>query len=189
MLSWPLTGGAEMRALEPWRAEEFAAYIERHRAHLARWLPWAKALVDVDGTRAWLQRYADETARDAGRVYGIWLDGELVGGTLFRVFDTRWNTAEIGVWLCPDATGRGLVTRAAERMIAWAVAERGINRVEWRCVPDNARSVAVAERLGMTYEGTLRCAFPYQGTVHDVQVWALLADEWRARSAARAGEV
>jgi ribosomal-protein-serine acetyltransferase len=44
MLTWPPTDGAEMRALEPRRAEEFAASIDRHREHLARWLPWARAL-------------------------------------------------------------------------------------------------------------------------------------------------
>jgi RimJ/RimL family protein N-acetyltransferase len=181
MLTWPLTDGAEMRALEPWLAEEFAAYIARHREHLARWLPWAQSLVDVDGTRAWLQRYAEEVARDGGRIYGIWLDGELVGGTLFRIFDTRLNTAEIGVWLSPEASGRGLVTIAARRMIEWAVEERGIHRVEWRCVPDNARSVAAARRLGMTHEGTMRGAYPYRGVHHDIQVWSLLAEEWRAQ--------
>ena len=181
MLTYRLTDTAEMRALEPWRAEEFAAYIERHRADLAPWLPWASSLTDVDSARRWLQRYADEQARGAGRIFGIWLDEELVGGTLFRNFDTVSSVAEIGVWLASQAQRRGLVTRAAERMIDWAVVERGIRRIEWRCVPDNAPSIAVAKRLGMTLEGVLRESFPYQGRHHDVQVWSLLAREWRTR--------
>lgn len=181
MLTQALTEEAEMKALEPWRAEEFAAYIERERDHLAPWLPWAEALTDVDSARDWLQAYADRAAHDTGRIYGIWLDGELAGGTLFRVFDTRAGVAEIGVWLAPRAGGRGLVTLAVERMIAWAMRERGIGRIEWRCVPGNARSQAVAKRLGMTLDGTLRAAFPYRGVRHDVEVWSLLADEWRQR--------
>lgn len=181
MLTYPLTGNAELRALEPFYAAQFAAFIERNRAHLAPWLPWAAALNDEARTRDWLQRYADDTARDGGRIYGIWLDGELVGGTLFRVFDARFGTAEIGVWLAPDAQGHGLITRAAQRMIAWAVEERGINRIEWRTVPTNARSIACAKRLGMTLDGVLREAFPYNGVNHDVQVYSLLAGEWRAK--------
>jgi len=49
-------------------------------------------------------------------------------------------------------------------------------------VPANARSGAVAKRLGMTHEGTLRQAFPYRGEIHDIQIWALLRDEWANRS-------
>ncbi|WP_155374063.1 GNAT family N-acetyltransferase [Catellatospora vulcania] len=180
MLAYSLTDTAEMRVLEPAYAAQFADFIERHRAHLAPWLPWATALTDEPQTRAWLQRYADDTARDGGRIYGIWQHRELVGGTLFRTFDTRFRTAEIGVWLAPDAQGQGLITRAATRMIAWAVDERGINRVEWRTVPGNAASIACAKRLGMTLDGVLREAFPHQGENHDVQVYSLLAAEWRA---------
>ncbi|WP_117214835.1 GNAT family N-acetyltransferase [Allorhizocola rhizosphaerae] len=179
MLVYPLTENAELRALEPWRADEFADYIARDREHLAPWLPWAQALTDVDSTRAWLQRYADSTAQDMGRIYGIWLDGRLVGGTLFRVFDVRASTAEIGVWLSAEAGGRGLITLAARRMIDWVFRERKLHRVEWRCTPTNQRSQAVAKRLGMTLDGVLRGAFPHNGVHHDVQVWSLLASEWQ----------
>jgi RimJ/RimL family protein N-acetyltransferase len=48
-------------------------------------------------------------------------------------------------------------------------------RVEWRVVPDNLRSIAVAKRLGMTPEGVLRQAFPGDGVRHDIEVWSLLA--------------
>ena len=86
------------------------------------------------------------------------------------------------MWLAPDAQGRGLITQAAQRMIAWAVDERGINRVEWRTVPGNTRSIACAKRLGMTLDGVLREAFPYRGENHDAHVYSLLAAEWRERS-------
>ncbi len=179
MLVYPLTESAEMRALEPWHAQEFADYIERDRAHLSPWLPWAQALTDVDSTRAWLQRYAENTAQDGGRIYGIWLDGRLVGGTLFRVFDLRASTAEIGVWLATEAGGRGLITLAAQRMIDWCFGERKIHRIEWRCFPTNVPSQAVAKRLGMRLDGVLREAFPHNGIHNDVEVWSLLASERR----------
>jgi len=179
MLIYALTEDAEMRALEPWNAAEFTTFIERHRDHLAPWLPWAQSLTDLDQTRAWLQRFAENQAQDGGRIYGIWLKGELVGGTLYRVFDSRFGTAEIGVWLAPQAQGKGLITLAARRMIAWAIDERGLNRIEWRCVPTNKRSIAVAKRLGMARDGVLREAFPYNGVNHDVEIYSLLASEWR----------
>jgi ribosomal-protein-serine acetyltransferase len=178
VLTCPLTEGAELRALEPWQAEELAAYIERNRAHLAPWLPWARSITDVDGARSWLQRYADEQARGGGRMLGIWLDGELVGGILFRIFDTASGMCELGAWLSPEAEGRGLVSAAARQLTDWAIRVRGINRVEWHTVPENSRSIAVAKRLGMTREGLLRQAFPFGGVRHDLEIWAILAEEW-----------
>jgi RimJ/RimL family protein N-acetyltransferase len=69
-------------------------------------------------------------------------------------------------------------------MIDWAVAERGMTRVEWRTLPANERSIAVARRLGMQREGVLRKTFPLGGTVHDTEVWALLADDWQPTGSA-----
>ncbi|WP_244928355.1 GNAT family protein [Nocardioides sp. W7] len=178
MLSHSLGEGAELRPLEPWQAAEFAAYIERHRAHLAAWLPWAVSITDTDGARTFLQPYADDTAADGRRIYGLRVDGDLVGGTVFRVFDSAASLAEVGVWLAPGVQGRGLVTRAVTAMVDWAVRERGIHRIEWQCVPENTRSRAVAVRLGMTHEGTRRQAFEHAGRRWDTEAWAVLADEW-----------
>lgn len=180
MLRHRLTPNADLRALEPWLAAEFAAYVHRAREHLAPWLPWARTIVDEETARQFLQRYADQQAADGGRIQGIWLDGELVGGTLFRIFDPRTSTCEIGVWLAREAQGHGLIQRTARLMIDWAVHERGMNRVEWRTFPANTRSIAVAQRLGMKREGMLREAFPMDGVGQDIEVWSILAAEWRA---------
>lgn len=178
MLGRSLGPGVELRTLEPWQAAEFAAHVSRIRAHLLPWVPFASVVSDVDSARAYLQRHADRQARDTGRLYGIWLDGELVGGTLFVVFDTNQRVCEIGVWLAPEAQGRGLVGTAARAMIDWAVRVRGMRRVEWRTDPRNERSIAVARRLGMRLDGVLRSAFELNGVRSDTQVWSLLADEW-----------
>ncbi|MGH3392207.1 MAG: GNAT family N-acetyltransferase [Actinomadura sp.] len=181
MLGKPLGDGAELRSLEPWQAAEFAAYTDRVRAHLEPWLPWAHVVTDTESARRFLQRYADRQAADGGRIYGIWLDDVLVGGTLFRMFDAENGLCEVGVWLAPEAQGRGLITRAATIMIDWAVRVRGLSRVEWLCSPANQRSSAVAKRLGMTHEGVLRSVFPMNGVRHDLEVWSMLADEWTGR--------
>ncbi|WFB11186.1 GNAT family N-acetyltransferase [Streptomyces sp. LX-29] len=179
MLSSPLTAGAELCSLEPWQAAEFATFIDRHRAHLAPWLPWATSITDVDGARHFLQRYADAQRNDEGRLFAIRLDGALIGGTVFRIFDVPSGVCELGVWIAPEAQGRGLVTAAARRMIDWAFGVRGMARVEWRAAPHNLRSNVVAERLGMTREGVLREVFPLHGERQDLAVWSLLASEWR----------
>jgi ribosomal-protein-serine acetyltransferase len=178
MLSLSLTDDAELRALEPWQASEFAQHVAAAQDHLAEWLPWGNSAAEIEGAEEVLQRYADSQARGEGRILGIWTGGKLAGGVLFRVWEKMSGICELGVWLAPEAVGRGLITQASTVMIDWAFRVRGMHRVEWRCASGNQRSSAVARRLGMTKEGTLREAFPLNGVRHDVEVWAVLASEW-----------
>ncbi|MEV6931000.1 GNAT family protein [Dactylosporangium sp. NPDC051485] len=179
MFSAELGDGAELRALEPWQAEEFIAHMDRARATVDPWIPWASVSTDLESARATLQRYADLQARDAGRLYGIWLDGTLVGGCMFVAFDAKAGVAELGVWLEPAGQGRGLITRAARLLVDWALQTRGLHRVEWRCRPDNTASSAVARRLGMRLDGVLRESYPFRGVRHDTEVWSLVAGDPR----------
>ena len=106
----------------------------------------------------------------------------MVGGSLFRVFEPASGMCEIGVWLAADAPGHGYVTRAVAALLDWALLERGLHRAEWHCVPENAASRRVAERLGLTHEGTLRESWEHDGRLWATEVWAMLAPEWRARA-------
>jgi RimJ/RimL family protein N-acetyltransferase len=180
MYAIDLGDGAELRPLEPWQAAEFLAHIDRARETVDPWIPWASVSTDLTSATATLQRYADLTARDAGRLYGIWLDGTLVGGTMFVSFDAAAGNCEIGCWLEPAGTGRGLITRAARRLIDWAIIDRGLYRVEWHCRPDNTNSINVARRLGMQLDGVLRSAYLYRGVRHASQIWAVIAPDWTA---------
>ncbi|MET8898394.1 GNAT family N-acetyltransferase [Streptomyces albogriseolus] len=173
--------GAEMRPLEVWHAEEFLAHLDRGREFINRYVPFGSRATDLDTAREALQRYADLRAADTAWVHGLWLDGKLVGGVLTLNFDAAAGTCELGCWLEPAGTGRGLVTRAMRVLIDWAVEERGIHRVEWVAASGNTDSVAVARRLGMTRDGVRREAHLHHGVRHDLEVWSLLAPEWRVR--------
>ena len=57
----------------------------------------------------------------------------------------------------------------------------GLTRVEIRMDVENARSRAVAERLGFRYEGTLHQAYRIEGERYsDDAVYAMLASQWGA---------
>jgi len=194
MFAARLTGTATLRPLEPHLAEEFAAHMDRAREHIRPWVGPTFVTDTVDGARATLQRYADATARDGNRIFGIWVDDSvveqhaagarvettptstLVGGVMFVEFSAAAGTCEIGCWLEPAAEGRGLITAACRMLLAYAFDERGLHRAEWRCRADNVRSSAVAERLGMTLEGVLREAWKVGDTFYDKQVWSVLAN-------------
>lgn len=185
MFAISLGDGAELRPLEPWQAEEFLAHMDRGREFIGRHVGLPDVAADLDSARRWLQVYADKTATDAGRLYGIWLDGLLVGGVLFRVFDAAEGNCEAGCWLEPAAAGRGLVTRAVSLIIDWAVRERGMHRVEWHVSSANTPSINVAKRLGMSRDGVLRENDLYRGVRQTTEIWSVLAPEWRAGQNAR----
>ncbi|WP_431037000.1 GNAT family N-acetyltransferase [Streptomyces sp. P6-2-1] len=179
--------GAQLRPLETWHAAEFLAHVERGRDFIGTYIGFVDAVVSRDAARALLHKYATKRAADEGYLYGIWTGcaepggGTLVGGVLFRVFDVRTGVCEIGCWLEPAGTGRGLVTRACRVLVDWAFHERGMHRVEWWAAAGNTASTAVARRLGMTREAVLRESAARNGVRHDMEGWALLAREWEAR--------
>lgn len=175
--------GAELRPLEPWYAEEFLAHLERGREFINQYVPFGSTATGVASAREVLQRYADMRAADTGSLHGLWLDGKLVGGVLFLNFDAENANCEVGCWLEPAGTGRGLVTRAMRILIDWAVDVRGIHRVEWIAASGNRPSLNVARRLGMSRDGVQRERYPHRGVRHDLEIWSVLAPEWRAARA------
>lgn len=180
MFKTSLGEGAELRPLKADSAEEFLAHIDRGREFIGEYVGMADAIPDLDAARRILTSYEKKAAEDTGRMWGVWLDGVLVGGVLFRTMDFRMETAEAGCWLEPAGVGKGLVTRAITVIIDWAIEVRGIHRVEWWTSTRNTPSIAVAERLGMTLEGVRREAYLHHGERHDMEIWSVLAPEWRA---------
>ncbi|MFJ7774128.1 GNAT family N-acetyltransferase [Streptomyces yangpuensis] len=180
MFSIDLAEGAQLFPLEARHAEEFFAHIERGREYIGQYVGFPDRSPDVDSARAFLAKYAVKAGEDGARFFGIRLDGTLVGGVLFPNFDADGGNCEIGCWLEPAAAGRGLVTKACRVLVDYAFGERGMHRVEWHAATGNKKSLAVAERLGMTREGVMRENYLHRGVRQDTEVWSILAHEWAA---------
>jgi RimJ/RimL family protein N-acetyltransferase len=176
-MSTELATGATLQSLEPWRAEEFAAHLDRAREHIRPWVGPSFVTTSVEGARKTLERYANATARDGARIYGIWLDKTLIAGVMFVEFNAAAGVCEIGCWSEPAGEGKGHISAAVHQLLIYACEQRGLHRVEWRCRTDNERSIAVARRVGMTFEGELREAWLVDGTYYNKAVWSILASE------------
>ncbi|WP_295787700.1 GNAT family N-acetyltransferase [uncultured Microbacterium sp.] len=107
------------------------------------------------------------------------LDDDVVIGdlVLFHV-DAAAGSAEIGWVMSPAASGRGLATEAVRALIDTAFEVYGLRRLVARIDPDNARSVALAERLGMRREAHFVEEDWFKGRWSDLLVYAVLAREW-----------
>ncbi|MEV7618076.1 GNAT family protein [Streptomyces sp. NPDC089799] len=178
MFSIDLADDAQLFPLEVWHAEEFLAHIDRGREFIGQYVPFPDRATDLESARTLLGSNAHKAADDGVRLYGIRLEGTLVGGVLFPAFDEKTGNCEVGCWLEPAGVGRGLVTKACRVLIDWAVNVRGMHRVEWHVASANKKSIAVAERLGFTREGVMRENHLHRGVRQDTEVWSLLAREW-----------
>ncbi len=93
---------------------------------------------------------------------------------------------EIGYWIAAGHQGRGYVSEAVSALIRVAFQLAKVRRVEIHCDPANARSWAVAARLGFRHEATLeaRLASP-DGWPRDRMIWTLLERDYPRSSALR----
>ena len=91
------------------------------------------------------------------------------------------GSSEVGLFLVPDAWGAGLGTEASRLVVDWAFDERGRHRVTARVIDGNEASARLWESLGFRHEATFREAAFHEGHHVDVHLYAVLADEWRAR--------
>lgn len=79
-----------------------------------------------------------------------------------------WPGFELGWTLAYTHWGRGLATEAARALLPVAFGHMQQQRVISLILPDNTRSIAVAQRLGMSLEGQTTISERF-----DVDIWAL----------------
>jgi len=139
-----------LRVYEVDDAEPLADAVNESRAHLSRYLPWARGPEDLaSARRAWIQSTRNEF--DTGHDYtmGIFArnDGRLLGGTGFHP-RTEPTRLDIGYWIAADAQGKGYVTEAAAALTRVAFGLANARIVSIAHAPTNSASAAVPQRLG-----------------------------------------
>jgi [ribosomal protein S5]-alanine N-acetyltransferase len=74
--------------------------------------------------------------------------------------------------------GRGAVTDAVRLMSGYLFDNYKYNRIRLIIHPDNHASQRIAEKCGFTHEGIARGAWFHRGHSQDVEVYALLREEY-----------
>ena len=110
--------------------------------------------------------------------------GAIIGNVSLERTSREHKQGEIGYVLHPDHHGHGFATEAATVMLRLGFEGLGFHRIVGRLDARNVASARVLERLGMRREAHLRENEFIKGEWCDELVYAMLATEWQARTAA-----
>ena len=161
-----------------------AADIYRYSrdAEVARHVLWS-AHQSIGDSRSYLRymlrRYRNHEPASWGIEYVQ--TGEVIGTIGFMWIQSDNSAAEVGYSLSRDYWNRGLMTEALKAVIAHGFGSMNLNRIEAQHETGNPASGAVMRKCGMVHEGTLRQRLFNKGKYVDVELYAILRRDYRAK--------
>ena len=165
-----------MRRWRPEDACQLRNAIDSSLRELKAWVPWAmrepSSVEELEARLADMRRKFESGEDWAFAVFDA-DETRLLGGAGLH---PRGSTdhLEIGYWIRTDATGNGFAVEAARALAVAGFAATNVERLEIHCDAENARSAAVARRLGFELTRTIReSAVTARGESRNTLVWTL----------------
>jgi ribosomal-protein-serine acetyltransferase len=141
--------------------------------HLSPWMAWATSDYEPEDAADYLERCEASWAAGTAFQYPIIAGGAPAGsaGLMARVGP---GALEIGYWVHPASTGRGVATAASAALTEAAFALPGIDEVEIHHDELNLASERVPVKLGYAHVGTCEGRFePAPRDSGTVKVWRI----------------
>ena len=128
-------------------AEKIFNVIEQNREFLEAWQGHIEYLRNVNDVLKNLEFRHAQIAKDAGMLFGIYRDGDLIGRIRFFI-DPEYG-CEIGFWLAKFATGKGYMSEALSALEK-ELFKFGFDKITLDIDDGNTMSENVAKRNGYT---------------------------------------
>jgi ribosomal-protein-serine acetyltransferase len=177
--AWRIDDKIELRPFIAHHAAPYFALIDKHRTFLREWLDWVDKTQTIEDIDAFIARSMETYGEYNGLRLGIWYEGQPAGQVGYNFWDLRSKKGEIGYWLAPTHTGKGIMTKSVAALIDYGFRVVGLHRAEILMGVGNDPSEAVARRLGASFEGILRSGEVVNGKLIDNKLYAILSDEWK----------
>lgn len=128
---------------------------------------------------AWIGSHAVQLEQETAVVFAITLkdDGQLAGTISLFSIRAESRRAEMGYWIGVPYWRKGLCSEAARVVIRYGFDELGLNRIFAEHMTRNPASGRVMQKVGMTYEGTLRQHVKKWDRYEDLAVYGILRQE------------
>jgi ribosomal-protein-serine acetyltransferase len=170
-----------LKLLENHDAEEIFEVLDQNREYLREWLPWVDDMENHEDYLPVIKMWLEQFANNDGFQAGIYYQNHFVGMIGFHGVDRRNHKTTIGYWLAEGYQGKGIMTKAVEKIVGHAFQSWKLNRAEIHCGAGNVKSRAIPERLGFTNEGTIRDGECLYGKFHDLVIYGMLARDCEKR--------
>lgn len=161
--------------------DEWAALREASREFLVPWEPtWPADDLTRGAFRRRLRRYSEDQRSDQAYPFFVFRheDQALVGGlTITNIRRGVAQAGNLGYWMGAAYARRGYMTAALRALIPFAFATLKLHRVEAACIPGNAASIGLLEKVGFTREGYAREYLCINGLWQDHLLYARLKDD------------
>lgn len=165
--------------LVPEFTESLFVLTEQNRQYLKQWLGWLDLVQNIEDTQTFIETSIYHHNHHEASSFAILYQGRLVGIAGYNQLDHQHKWGAIGYWLSQSHSGKGIITRVVAKLVEYGFVEQKLDKVEIRCAQHNVQSRKVPERLGFTYEATLRqCEWLYDRYVNHA-VYSLLKSEYQ----------
>lgn len=177
--SLPVRENLVLRFIRPGEAEMLYRLVDANREHLKPWMNWLPEQTGPEVSKKNIESRLQKALKGEELELGIYCDGKLIGSLGFNKLSKRNKSGEIGYWIAKGYEGKGVVTACVKALISFGFEELDLHRIEIGCGPRNARSRAIPEKLGFTFEGIARESYRISGRFEDSRKYSLLAAEWK----------
>jgi [ribosomal protein S5]-alanine N-acetyltransferase len=170
--------GVYLRAPQMSDYSEWTTLREASRAFLTPWEPtWPSDDLTRSAFRRRLRRYAEDQRADTSYAFFLFRrsDDALVGGlTLANVRRGVAQAGSLGYWIGEPFARRGLMTGALHGLVPFAFGSLRLHRLEAACIPSNAASITLLEKMSFAREGYAREYLCINGLWQDHLLFARL---------------
>ena len=170
--------GVYLRAPQMSDYSEWTTLREASRAFLTPWEPtWPSDDLSRSAFRRRLRRYAEDQRADTSYAFFLFRksDDALVGGlTLANIRRGVAQAGSLGYWIGEPFARRGLMTGALHGLVPFAFGSLRLHRLEAACIPSNAASIKLLEKMGFVREGYAREYLCINGLWQDHLLFARL---------------
>jgi ribosomal-protein-alanine N-acetyltransferase len=153
------------------------------RKFLAPWEPiWPADELSRLGYRRRIKRYHREMREGSGYPFFVFsADGvALLGGlTLSQIQRGVTQSGALGYWMGERHAARGYMSDAVRTLISHAFDTLRLHRIEAACLPHNAASIRLLEKVGFNREGYARSYLCIDGRWQDHLLYAMVNDDPR----------
>jgi ribosomal-protein-alanine N-acetyltransferase len=145
---------------------------------VSRYTTWYPHIA-IDDTLGFIGHLANKYDKGELAPWGIEdkATSALIGTCGFVHWHTAHSSAELGYALSREYWNKGIMTEAAGEIVKFGFREMELARIEARCLVPNIGSAKVMEKLGMSYEGTMRKVVWNKGAHRDLKLYAIVKED------------